>query len=80
MNRDHYYRLKTLVEFEIDRFRETIKRLSASHFPSGVAARLIDELLNYLDERESRLSEIASIFEIDPKGVQAIVFVLNTVS
>jgi hypothetical protein len=68
MNRDHFFRLQTLVAFEIDRFRETLKRLSASHFPSAVALKLINELFSFLAESETSLANIAADFREDPEG------------
>jgi hypothetical protein len=71
MNRDHFSRLQTLVAFEIDRFRETLKRLRASHFPSAVALQLIDELFYYLAEGEKSLPQIATDFAVDPEGASS---------
>lgn len=68
MKPDHFYRLETLVGFEIERFAKTLKKLRASHFPSAVAIQLIDELRSALENQQAMLDRIVADYADDPEG------------
>ena len=68
MNPNHFFRLKTLVAFEIGRFDKALIKLHAAQYPSAVAHDFIEYLRGELESQRTAMAEILQDFPEDPIG------------